>query len=184
MLSKHTVRLGVLKSLLRSVEPEKQLILFMAEFKHCLEHNALFELEKASHLACSSSIPELLFIAGLQELAKDEGLLEQVQHQLQKLFACACGSGVNDSPLRYVACANKTKQCQREAKMPCGKCHLVSYCSQSCLREHESAHHEVCSHPILNASWKPIWEVEQRVPSFFAGYGHTTFLASKHIEYL
>ncbi|KAF8137397.1 hypothetical protein EV363DRAFT_661527 [Boletus edulis] len=63
----------------------------------------------------------------------------------------ALGNAIEDTmmsltfpPLEALPCANP---CPNPGKLPCGRCKLVSYCSQKCEKEHRNAHKRNCNVP-------------------------------------
>ncbi|KAF8891944.1 hypothetical protein CPB84DRAFT_1368633 [Gymnopilus junonius] len=77
-----------------------------------------------------------------------------------------------ESPLERLPCANvkpaEEWRCDKDGKMTCGECKLVSYCSKDCQRSHWRSHKQDCKDPIRSPDWQPAWIRELRSPSFMS----------------
>ncbi|KAF8891945.1 hypothetical protein CPB84DRAFT_1783894 [Gymnopilus junonius] len=77
---------------------------------------------------------------------------------------------VSKKPLERLPCANVKAEedwrCDKEGKMACTACKLVSYCSKECQREHWRHHKQDCKDPIRFLDWKPAWIRGSRTPIF------------------
>jgi len=70
-----------------------------------------------------------------------------------------------DDSAYQLSCANVG--CREPGVKACSGCGLVKYCSKKCQDTHwESHRNTACSECPLVKSWLPIWETENRQPSF------------------
>ncbi|KDR68208.1 hypothetical protein GALMADRAFT_1354647 [Galerina marginata CBS 339.88] len=73
-------------------------------------------------------------------------------------------------PLQTLPCANVQvrdyRACERPGTLACAACRLVSYCTKECQHAHWRFHKRDCKNLIKSSDWKPIWILENRLPSF------------------
>ncbi|KAA1477214.1 hypothetical protein DENSPDRAFT_828525 [Dentipellis sp. KUC8613] len=68
-------------------------------------------------------------------------------------------------PFDRLPCANALN-CTRDGTLACTSCRLVSYCSKDCQVKHWKLHKKDCKDSLRSESWKPLWILENRSPSF------------------
>lgn len=73
--------------------------------------------------------------------------------------------------------------CENVARMECGNCHLLKYCSKECQKAHWPEHRPDCRSDLLKESWQPGWAREGRKPAFmdsgiapFVSFGRNKYL--------
>ncbi|KAH9842165.1 hypothetical protein Tdes44962_MAKER01543 [Teratosphaeria destructans] len=58
--------------------------------------------------------------------------------------------------------------CQGPGHLQCKDCLLVLYCGAKCQKAHWSRHRADCRSKLSKESWKPKWEVQDRMPAFIS----------------
>ncbi|KAI5782032.1 hypothetical protein DFH27DRAFT_488154 [Peziza echinospora] len=61
--------------------------------------------------------------------------------------------------------------CGSKGALQCKGCALVCYCSASCQLANWEVHKATCKSPLTKPTWKPIWEVQNRMPEWISSEG-------------
>ncbi|KAI0162352.1 hypothetical protein GGR57DRAFT_490006 [Xylariaceae sp. FL1272] len=61
--------------------------------------------------------------------------------------------------------SNQSSPCNQVASFACEGCHMVSYCSEDCQKQHWEIHRNDCESPLLKGTWQPRWMIEKRYPT-------------------
>ncbi|THV03786.1 hypothetical protein K435DRAFT_962274 [Dendrothele bispora CBS 962.96] len=121
-----------------------------------------------------SQAKDLTEVSDVMSLVQQHGLLNETFQSALLSLAAQAGTTRSQasSPVDRLECANwdvnAGRRCTKVASKICSGCRLVSYCSQSCQKEHWRAHKLDCKHKLKSQDWRPRWVLERRSPSFIA----------------